>query len=72
MSQEKLKKVRESRNMKQGELAALLGMKQQQFSRYETGQRDIPLSTFINWCKVIKPTTSELEEILDLADTSAP
>lgn len=40
---QRLKDLREDRDLKQSEIANYLGMKQPQYSRYESGQREIPL-----------------------------
>ena len=42
-----LKKLRKSCKLNQTELAKLLGMTQQQYSRYETNINKIPLETFL-------------------------
>lgn len=39
----KLKDLRESRNLKQKEIAEYLGISQQNYSRYENGNRDLPI-----------------------------
>ncbi len=42
-----LKKIRKSSGLNQKELANLLGIKQQQYSRYETNTNKIPLEVFL-------------------------
>lgn len=39
----RLRDLREDKDMKQKEVAALLGIDQRVYSNYETGKRDIPL-----------------------------
>lgn len=39
----KLRDLREDHDMKQKEIAAILGIDQRVYSTYETGKRDIPL-----------------------------
>lgn len=39
----KLRDLREDHDMKQKEVAAILGIDQRVYSTYETGKRDIPL-----------------------------
>lgn len=39
----RLRDLREDHDMKQKEIAALLGIDQRVYSNYETGKRDIPL-----------------------------
>ena len=40
---QRLKDVREDRDIKQATVAAKLGMKQPQYSRYELGKQELPL-----------------------------
>lgn len=44
---ERLRDLREDRDMNQTELAAILGMKQQQYSEYERGFREMPMRVYI-------------------------
>ena len=39
----RLRDLREDKDMKQKEIAAILGIDQRVYSTYETGKRDIPL-----------------------------
>lgn len=43
----KLRDLREDHDMKQKEIAAILGIDQRVYSTYETGKRDIPLHHLI-------------------------
>lgn len=43
----KLRDLREDHDMKQKEVAAILGIDQRVYSTYETGKRDIPLHHLI-------------------------
>lgn len=43
----KLRNLREDHDMKQKEIAAILGIDQRVYSNYETGKRDIPLRHLI-------------------------
>lgn len=43
----KLRDLREDHDMKQKEIAAILGIDQRVYSTYETGKRDIPLRHLI-------------------------
>ena len=43
----RLRDLREDHDMKQKEVAALLGIDQRVYSNYETGKRDIPLHHLI-------------------------
>ena len=53
-----LKEIRKSKGLTQQELAHLLGMKQQQYSRYEIEENQIPLKIFI---KIIKICDCEIQ-----------
>lgn len=39
----RLKDLREDANLKQENIAQILGMKQQQYSEYERGKREVPI-----------------------------
>ena len=43
----RLRDLREDRDMKQKEIASILGIDQRVYSTYETGKRDIPLHHLI-------------------------
>ncbi len=43
----RLRDLREDKDMKQKEIAAILGIDQRVYSTYETGKRDIPLHHLI-------------------------
>ena len=45
---ERLKDLREDMDMTQTQLAEILGMKQQQYSEYERGFREMPMRVYIN------------------------
>ena len=44
MNINRLKEIREDRDLQQKEVAAALGIKQQQYSEYEIGKRLIPIN----------------------------
>ena len=44
---ERLKDLREDKDMTQTQLAAMLGMKQQQYSEYERGFREMPMRIYV-------------------------
>ena len=44
---ERLKDLREDRDMTQTQLAEILGMKQQQYSEYERGFREMPMRIYV-------------------------
>lgn len=43
----RLRDLREDANLKQENIAQILGMKQQQYSEYERGKREVPIKVFI-------------------------
>ena len=43
----RLKDIREDRDIKQGEVAAFLHVKQNTYSQYENGKRGIPVETLV-------------------------
>ena len=48
----RIRSLREERGFSQRELAELLNMAQPQYFRYETGQRELPLSVAIRLCEI--------------------
>lgn len=51
MYYKRLRDLREDNDKSQAEIASLLGMKQQQYARYESGVQEIPLHHFITLAK---------------------
>lgn len=48
---QRLKDLREDKNLNQQKVAEYLGMKQQQYSNYERGLRELPIKHLIALCK---------------------
>lgn len=48
---QRLRDLREDRDLKQSDISELLGMKQPQYNRYETGMRELPLHHLIALCR---------------------
>lgn len=69
MTMNRLKELRESRGMKQLELAALLCVEQQTISRYEGGRRDMTTDTIAQVCRIFGCTSDYL---LCLSDRREP
>lgn len=65
----RLKDMREDHDMTQEQVAAFLGMKQSQYSRYERGVRDIPTDILIRLALLYNTSTDYL---LGLTDISQP
>ena len=63
----RLRDLREDRDMTQEQIAAYLGMKQAQYSRYERGLRDIPTDVLIRLALFYNTST---DYILGLTDDS--
>lgn len=60
MTVNRLKELRETRGMKQIELASLLCVEQQTISRYESGVRDMSPDTIARICAIFKCTSDFL------------
>ncbi len=61
----KLKELREENNVSQKEIADFLNIKQNTYSQYETGKRQLPIDILIKLAKFYKTTT---DYILGLED----
>ena len=61
----KLKQLREDNNLSQSEIANYLNIKQNTYSQYETGKRQLPIDTLIKIAKYYNVST---DYILDLED----
>ncbi len=48
---QRLRDLREDRDLTQADISAYLGMKQPQYNRYETGTRELPLHHLVALCK---------------------
>lgn len=48
---EKMKAIREDKDLKQSDVARMLKIKQQQYSEYERGLRMIPINYLTEFCK---------------------
>lgn len=56
----RLKDLREDNDLTQKYIAEYLNMKQQQYSRYETGEFEIPLGALIKLSQLYKVSTDYL------------
>ncbi|MBE6647710.1 MAG: helix-turn-helix transcriptional regulator [Ruminococcaceae bacterium] len=65
----RIRDLREDSNLTQAEIAKHLHIKQNTYSQYENGQRQIPLSCLIALAKFYKTST---DYILGLTDTRTP
>ena len=65
----RIKDLREDNNLTQKDIAKLLCVKQNTYSQYENGQRQIPISSLIILAKFYKTST---DYILGLTDKRTP
>lgn len=66
---QRLKDLREDRDLEQTEIAKILNTTQPQYSRYERGEREIPIRQLIKLCKLYNVT---LDYIIGLTDKISP
>jgi len=66
---ERLEWIRDCKNITQKELAEALGIKQQQYARYEKGVNAMPTSYLIEICKFLNISA---DYILGLTDEMRP
>ena len=57
---EPIRSLREDRDLSQKEIAAILGMSQTGYSKYETGENDIPTQILIKLAEYYNTTTDYL------------
>lgn len=65
----RIKDIREDRNLTQKEIAAYLHVKQNTYSQYENGQRQLPIPSLIALAKFYNTSTDYL---LGLTDKVTP
>ena len=63
---DRLQWVRDCRNITQKELATRLGLKQQQYARYEKGVNVMPITYLANICRILDVSA---DYILGLTDS---
>lgn len=61
----RLKDIREDNNLTQSQIAQILNMKQQQYSRYENGTNEIPFEYIIKLAKHYNVSIDYLAELTD-------
>lgn len=66
---ERLQWVRDCKNITQKELAKAIGIKQQQYARYEKGINIMPVTHLVNICKYLNVSA---DYILGLTDEIKP
>ncbi len=55
-----LKEFRKNKNLTQENIAEILETTREQYSRYETGKRDLPINHLITLAEFYEKTTDEL------------
>lgn len=66
---QRIRNLREDLDMSQTSMARLLGMSQTGYSKYETGENDIPTSILI---KLARIHNTSIDYLLGLTDTKDP
>lgn len=66
---QRLKDMREDHEYEQKDIAKVLETTQQQYSKYERGERQIPIHQLIRLCKLYNVTADYL---IGLTDTPSP
>ena len=59
----RLKELREENNISQAEIAEVLHIRQNTYSQYETGKRQLPIDVLIKLAKYYKVTTDYILEL---------
>ena len=65
----RIRALREDRDMNQTQLAKLLGMSQTGYSKYETGENDIPTAILVQLARL---HGTSVDYLLDLTDQRTP
>lgn len=66
---QRLRDLREDNDMNQTQLAKLLGMSQTGYSKYETGENDVPTAILIQLARIYN---TSVDYILGLTDEEDP
>lgn len=64
----RIRDLREDHDLTQSELAKILGMSQTGYSKYETGENDIPTQILIKLSKYYHTTTDYILGLSDIKD----
>lgn len=65
----RIRDLREDKDLKQKDIANILNMSQTGYSKYETGENDIPTAVLITLAKFYNVST---DYILELSDDPSP
>ena len=69
MAYERIRELREDHDLRQVDVAKFLGMSQTGYSKYETGENDVPTTILIKLAGIYKTST---DYILGLTDNIMP
>ena len=69
MAYERIRELREDHDLRQVDVAKLLGMSQTGHSKYETGENDVPTTILVKLAGIYKTST---DYILGLTDNIMP
>ena len=65
---QRIKDLREDNDKSQAEIAEMLGMKQQQYARYESGKQEIPLHHLIALAKYYNVSLDYLAGLIEFPE----
>ncbi len=69
MAYERIRELREDNDLRQIDVAKLLGMSQTSYSKYETGENDIPTSILIKLAGFYRVSIDHLLGLTDVPDS---
>ena len=64
----RLRELRTAACLSQTEVARALDMQQNQYSRYERGERELPMNLFIRLAEIYKVTLDYMVEVSDVRE----
>jgi transcriptional regulator with XRE-family HTH domain len=64
----RIRDLREDKDMNQTQLAKMLGMSQTGYSKYETGENDVPTEVLIKLSKIHNVSVDYILELTDIED----
>ena len=67
----RIRDLREDRDLSQTKVAQMLGMSQTGYSKYETGENDIPTSVLIKLSRFYNVSVDYLLELTDISDRNS-
>ena len=65
---QRIKDLREDNDKSQAEIAEMLGMKQQQYARYESGKQEIPLHHLITLARYYNVSLDYLAGLIEFPE----